>query len=1090
MNPISPFRRARRLPVALLAAVSLLPLPAALAVPNAPAPRVDLRALATAKSFDQFIVKFRAGTTPQRSPQDVDAVLGRAAERAKSAFGAARRAHGLGAPAQAWQLHRLHRLGVGADVFRSSEKLDANRARLLLEQLGADPDVEYVEVDQVLHAVMTPNDTNYPDLWGMQDADAGIRADKAWDRTSGQGVVVAVIDTGYTDHSDLAANILPGYDFITDVTRANDGNGRDSDAHDPGDWSGSSASSWHGTHVSGTIAAVGNKSEGVIGAAFKAKVVPVRVLGVGGGSGSDIADGITWASGGSVPGAPVNNNPAEVLNLSLGGGGGCSATYQSAIDGAVSRGTLVVVAAGNDNLDAANGSLSTCNNVVVVGAHTSSAARASFSNYGAAVDVSGPGTSILSTLNTGSTTPGGEGYAYYQGTSMATPHVAASAALTQAYRVATGHSPYTPAQLEAQIKATAYPMGSGCSVSSGNIVDARTLVDTAGGSFKLLSDGVTKTNQTASTGGNERYAMVTTTKAQGLTFSSSGGTGNADLYVKFGSAPTTTSFDCKSTQGGNSEACSIPVAQAGTYYVLLQAASSYSGVSVTGSASGNKKPIVAYSVNSTGLTANFTDGSSDADGGVTSRTWIFGDGSTSTATNPSHSYSLAGGYTVQLTAKDASNASNCALRQVNVNPPSQALQNGVSVNNIAANTGALLPYTLAVPAGASNLHFNTSGGTGDADLYVKFGSPPTLSDFDCVSGTETTTESCVLPSATAGTWYVLVNAYSKISGVSLVGSYTGGSANHAPTANFSFTTSALTANFTDSSTDSDGSIASRSWNFGDGNTSSTANPSHTYANPGTYTVTLTVTDNGGLQNSNSKQVTVSSGGGVSISIADASITEGGSLSRKITFTLNLSAASSTDVKYNIATFDGTATAPSDYTARSLTGLSIPAGTLSKAFQVSVNGDTLAEPDETFNVALSNVTGATVADGSAVGTIINDDAGGGGGTPSLSIANVTSAEGNSGSKAFVFTVKLSAPASGNVTYNIATTNGTAMAGSDYVAASASAQVIPAGQTSKTFTVNVNGDTTLETNERFRVNVTGVTGATVGDGLAVGIITNDD
>jgi len=210
----------------------------------------------------------------------------------------------------------------------------------------------------------------------------------------------------------------------------------------------------------------------------------------------------------------------------------------------------------------------------------------------------------------------------------------------------------------------------------------------------------------------------------------------------------------------------------------------------------------------------------------------------------------------------------------------------------------------------------------------------------------------------------------------------------------------------------------------------------------------------------------------------------------MSFKLTLSQASSSAVKYDIATSDGTATSPADFTARTIAGVTIPAGTTSKNFLVNVNGDTVSEPNETFSLTLSNVTGATVADGSAVGTIINDDVGGGGGTPSLSIANITSTEGNSGSKAFVFTVKLSAPASGNVTYNIATTNGTAMAGSDYVAASASAQVIPAGQTSKTFTVNVNGDTTLETNERFRVNVTGVTGATVADGMAVGIITNDD
>jgi len=1092
MTPISSFRRARRLSGALLAALVLLPLPA-LAAENPPAPRVDLRALATAKSFDRFIVKFRAGSAPARSPAAVDAVLGRAAERAKSAFAAQRKAHGLAVPAQAWQLHSLRRLGVGADVFRASEKLDANRARLLLEQLGAEADVEYVEVDQVLHEVMSPNDTSYSQLWGMQDLDAGIRADKAWDLGSGAGVVVAVIDTGYTDHSDLSANILPGYDFITDVTRANDGSGRDSDAHDPGNWTDTSSSNWHGTHVAGTIAAVGNNAKGVIGAAFSAKILPVRVLGVGGGDGSDIADGITWASGGSVPGAPANPNPAEVLNLSLGGGGGCSATYQAAIDGAVARGSLVVVAAGNDNLDTAGGSLSTCNNVVVVGAHTSASARSSFSNYGALVDISGPGSSILSTINTGTTTPGAEGYASYQGTSMATPHVAASAALTQAYRVAKGKTPYTPSQMEAQLKATAYPMATGCSVSSGNIVDARTLLDTADGAFTLLSNGAAQANQSAGTGTGLRYAMVTTTLAQGLSFSTSGGSGNADLYVKFGSAPTTSSFDCSSTTAGNAESCSIPVAQAGTYYVLLQATSAYSGVSLTGSASGNKKPVAAFSVGNNGLTANFTDGSSDADGGVTSRSWKFGDGSTSTLASPSHTYSLAGGYTVQFTATDGSNASNCVLKQVNVNPPSQALSNGVSVDNITANVGALLPFTLAVPSGASNLHFDTFNGTGDADLYVKFGSPPTLSDFDCVSGTETTTETCSLPSATAGTWYVLVNAYSNISGVSLVGSYTGGGGgNQAPTANFSFTTSTLTANFTDSSTDSDGTIASRSWNFGDGATSTATNPSHTYASGGTYTVQLTVTDNGGLQSTTSKPVTVSSGGGgITVSILDAAVTEGNSGTRSMTFKVQLSAASSTAVKYNIATSDGTATAPTDYAAKSMTAVSIPAGTTSKNFLVSIKGDTASEPDETLNVTLSNVTGATVADGQAVGTISNDDGGGGGGgTPSLSIGNVTLAEGNSGTKQFVFTVQLSAASASNVTYNIATANGTATSGSDYVAASANGEVIPAGQTSKTFSVTVNGDTAVETNERFKVNVSGVVGATVIDSQGIGLITNDD
>jgi PKD repeat protein len=237
--------------------------------------------------------------------------------------------------------------------------------------------------------------------------------------------------------------------------------------------------------------------------------------------------------------------------------------------------------------------------------------------------------------------------------------------------------------------------------------------------------------------------------------------------------PTTASYDCRSTHAGNTESCSIPVAQAGTYYMLLQGSpSAYSGVTVVGTNSGNRRPAAAYSFTKNGLTANFTDLSSDADGGVTGRSWSFGDGASSAATNPSHAFPQAGAYTVQLTASDASGASNCVLKQVGVNPSSVALSNGVPVTNLSAYAGGQLPFTLAVPAGATNLHFNTTSGTGDADLYVKFGSAPTLSSYDCVSGGSTTVESCNMPSATAGTWYVMVNAYSDISGVRLTGTYT------------------------------------------------------------------------------------------------------------------------------------------------------------------------------------------------------------------------------------------------------------------------------------------------------------------------------
>lgn len=224
-----------------------------------------------------------------------------------------------------------------------------------------------------------------------------------------------------------------------------------------------------------------------------------------------------------------------------------------------------------------------------------------------------------------------------------------------------------------------------------------------------------------------------------------------------------------------------------------------------------------------------------------------------------------------------------------------------------------------------------------------------------------------------------------------------------------------------------------------------------------------------------------------LSIADVAIAEGNSGSKLLTFTVNLSAPADAAVSYDIATSDGTASAGSDYVARSLSGQSIPVGVTSQTFSVTLNGDAAVEADETFTVNLSNVLGATLADGQAVGTILNDDTIP---NPTLSIADVSIAEGDSGTKLATFTVALSAAATAPVTYNIATANGTATAGSDYTAKSLVGEAIAAGLTSKTFTVTITGDATVEANETFSVNVSNVAGATVTDGQAVGTIVNDD
>ena len=335
-----------------------------------------------------------------------------------------------------------------------------------------------MEIDQIMYPTLTPNDTRLSEQWGFGTTASGINVRPAWDTATGTGVVVAVIDTGITSHPDLNANVLPGYDFISDAARARDNNGRDSNAADQGDWrtanqcgTGVAAanSSWHGTHVAGTIAAVTNNSTGVAGTAFNARIVPIRALGLCGGSSSDIADAIVWASGGTVNGVPANANPAEVINMSLGGNGTCSNTYQNAINGAVSRGTTVVVAAGNSNANVANFTPASCANVISVASITSAGARSSFSNFGTTIDISGPGSAILSTLNSGTTTPGSASYASYNGTSMAAPHVAGVVALVQS----AASRPLTPAAVETLLKNTARPLPGACSGGCGaGIVNA------------------------------------------------------------------------------------------------------------------------------------------------------------------------------------------------------------------------------------------------------------------------------------------------------------------------------------------------------------------------------------------------------------------------------------------------------------------------------------------------------------------------------------------------------------------------------------------------------------------------------------------
>ena len=419
--------------------------------------RVNVTGLSNNEPVDGFIVTYREGSASKSSALNQQRALNQAASRV---FGRTK----------PLTLKRERTLGIGAELVVTNRALDRVDAESLMRQIAVNPDVEYIEPNIRLYTTLTPNDTFFNLQYGFQSGVGGSNADQAWNLGFlGAGKIVAVIDTGYRPHVDLNANIINGYDFISNIATANDGNGRDASALDPGDWStagqcyaGSPASnsSWHGTHVAGTVAAVTNNAAGVAGMAFNAKVLAVRALGRCGGTLADIADAVTWSSGGTVAGVPaVGANKASVINMSLGGGGVCTATsaMQVAINGAIARGTTVVVAAGNSNANVSGFIPASCTGqgLIVVGATDSAGAKAGFSSYGAGVDVSAPGVNIASTLNAGTTVPGADNYVYYSGTSMASPHVAGLVALMHSKPSAD----CLPAACESIIKANTKPFG-------------------------------------------------------------------------------------------------------------------------------------------------------------------------------------------------------------------------------------------------------------------------------------------------------------------------------------------------------------------------------------------------------------------------------------------------------------------------------------------------------------------------------------------------------------------------------------------------------------------------------------------------------
>jgi serine protease len=298
-----------------------------------------------------------------------------------------------------------------------------------------------------------------------------------------------------------------------------------------------------------------------------------------------------------------------------------------------------------------------------------------------------------------------------------------------------------------------------------------------GGGATALANGVAQTGIGAATGAYVKYTLAVPAGASSLKFVMSGGTGDADMYVKFGAEPTDTVYDCRPYVSGNAETCTIATAQAGTYYINLKAYATFAGVSLTGSytaAGANTAPTANFSSSTSGLTATFTDSSTDPQGNatITGHAWNFGDAGTSTATSPSHTYAAAGTYTVTETVTDSGGLTGTKSASVTVSVATcggLVLCSGTAVALPSVATGSVSSnYTMPILAGHT-VTFNLSGGTGDADMYVKAGAAPTSTVYDCRPYVSGNTETCTFTPTANTTYYVNVRAYAAYSGVSLKG---------------------------------------------------------------------------------------------------------------------------------------------------------------------------------------------------------------------------------------------------------------------------------------------------------------------------------
>lgn len=870
--------------------------------------------------FDRFIIKFKAGSPEYREPS------------------ARQRLLDASAGPQRLVARPLFRMGIGADVVKLDRKLRYPAAQAFMNRLRRNPNVDYVEIDRRLRPVLVPNDTYYVGYqWHLYEGVGGINAPLAWDKADGFGVLAAVIDTGRTIHSEITDS--PGYDFISDVATANDGNARDSDPVDAGDWAAAgdcgagepaTDSSWHGTQVAGIIGAMANNAKGIAGVAYRTRILPLRVIGKCGGNTSDTVDAIRWAAGGSVPGVPNNAAPVEVINLSLSSQSTCGPSMQAAINEAVAAGIVVVVAAGNDNGDAASYQPANCENVVTVGATLRSGARAPYSNYGTSVDLSapggGPGGFVVSTWNFGTTVPGAQGYVYTLGTSLSAPHVAGTVALMQSKQVS------TPAAVEAMLKATARPFPEACSPGCGaGIVNAAAAVGAAMGGALSIDDVVAEEGSADASG----VIIFTVRLSKPM--------------------PSTVSFDIATSNG------SAGVGDFDSFYLSGQT-------------------IAA---------------------GVTSKQFavtLLGDSTPEANEVFTITLSNVAGIAVADGAAEGNilNDDPVVLGNDVPSPVGSPNKDGLKV----LSGGQYTLHSLYVPPGTTTLSFKLgswlSSSAGDADLYVRRGSKPSLTQADCISANAGSIELCTIENPLPGTYYVMVHAYLDAYEVSVTGLYAPRvaglrvfdalSGEGAPSIFF-------TARLTEPTPgDVTFRVSTVSGTAIDGEDFVGMDQVEARIPAGSteLLIQVPVIDDSQAEMTESLSLDISDVQGAfaltdrapgkltdndspRLKLRNVEMLEGNDGYSTARFLVELSRPTSTVVTFDIATGSGTATAGSDFVTHSWNRHAIDPGRTRQVFEVSIIGDTVAEADEWFWVRLANVLGAVPEDYGVQAVIINDDA---------------------------------------------------------------------------------------------------------------------